>query len=191
MFNLAISYLTTSNLLWFIDLRFLMQHCSLQYRTLLSPPGTSTTEHWFRFGPATSFFLELLPIALCPSPVAYWTPPNLGDSSFSVLSFCFFSCCSWGSQGKNAEEVCHSLLQWITFCQNSPPWPIHLGWSDISSVQFSSVAQSCLTLCDPMNGSTPGLPVPHQLMESTQTHVHWFGDTMQPSHPVIPFSSCP
>ena len=41
------------------------------------------------------------------------------------------------------------------------------------SVQFSSVAQSCLTLCDPMNRSTPGLPVQHQLSEFTQTHVHW------------------
>ena len=35
---------------------------------------------------------------------------------------------SWGSQGKNTEAVCHSLLQWTTFCQNSPPWPVHLGW---------------------------------------------------------------
>ena len=44
------------------------------------------------------------------------------------------------------------------------------------SVQFSSVTQSCLTLCDPMNHSTPGLPVHHQLPEFTQTHVHWVGD---------------
>ena len=36
--------------------------------------------------------------------------------------------CSWGSQGKNTEVVCHSLLQWTAFCQNSPPWPVHLGW---------------------------------------------------------------
>ena len=36
--------------------------------------------------------------------------------------------CSWGPQGKNTEVVCHSLLQWTTFCQNSPPWPVHLGW---------------------------------------------------------------
>ena len=49
---------------------------------------------------------------------------------------------------------------------------------------FSSVAQSCLTLCDPMNRSTPGLPVHHQLLESTQTHVHWVGDAIQPSHPL-------
>ena len=51
-------------------------------------------------------------------------------------------------------------------------------------VQFSSVAQLCLTLCDPMNCSTPGLPVYHQLPESTQTHVHWVGDAIQPSHPL-------
>ena len=50
--------------------------------------------------------------------------------------------------------------------------------------QFSSVAQSCLTLCDPMNHSTPGLPVRHQLPEFTQTHVHRISDAIQPSHPL-------
>ena len=50
--------------------------------------------------------------------------------------------------------------------------------------QFSSVTQSCLTLCDPMNRSTPGLPVHHQLLGFTQTHVHWVGDAIQPSHPM-------
>ena len=54
----------------------------------------------------------------------------------------------------------------------------------LSSVQFSSVAQSCLTLCDPMDCSTPGLPVHHQLPEFTQTHVHGVGDAIQPSHPL-------
>ena len=52
------------------------------------------------------------------------------------------------------------------------------------SVQFSSVTQSCPTPCDPMNSSTPGLPVQHQLPESTQTHVHRVGDAIQPSHPL-------
>ena len=52
------------------------------------------------------------------------------------------------------------------------------------SVQFSSVAQSCPTLCDPMNYSTPGLPVHHQLQEFTQTHAHQVGDAIQPSHPL-------
>ena len=51
-------------------------------------------------------------------------------------------------------------------------------------VQFSSVIQLYPTLCDPMNHSTPGLPVYHQLPESTQTHVHWVGDAIQPSHPL-------
>ena len=50
--------------------------------------------------------------------------------------------------------------------------------------QFSSVTQSCLTFCDPMNCSTPGLPVHHQLPEFTQSHVHQVGDAIQPSHPL-------
>ena len=54
----------------------------------------------------------------------------------------------------------------------------------LSSVQFSSVAQLCPTLCNPMNCSTPGLPVGHQLPEFTQTHVHRVGDAIQPSHPL-------
>ena len=61
------------------------------------------------------------------------------------------------------------LRKWISIC---------------FSVQFSSVAQSCLTLHDPMNCSTQGLPLHHQLPESTQTHVHWIGDAIQPSHPL-------
>ena len=52
------------------------------------------------------------------------------------------------------------------------------------SVQFSSVAQLCPTLCDPMNHSMPGLPVHHQLPEFTQTHVHRVNDAIQPSHPL-------
>ena len=54
----------------------------------------------------------------------------------------------------------------------------------ILTVQFSSVAQSCLTLCNPMDCSTPGLPIYCQLPEFTQTHVRWVGDAIQPSHPL-------
>ena len=54
----------------------------------------------------------------------------------------------------------------------------------LHSVQFSSVAQSCPILCDPMNHSTPGLPVHHQLPEFTQIHVYRVSDAMQPSHPL-------
>ena len=59
-----------------------------------------------------------------------------------------------------------------------------LGKLGSSSSSSSSVAQSCQTLCNPMNHSTPGLPVHHQLLEFTQTHVHRVGDAIQPSHPV-------
>ena len=59
------------------------------------------------------------------------------------------------------------------------------GWKkSYDQPQFSSVTQSCLTLCDPMNRSTPGLPVHHQLPEFTQTPVHRVGDAIQPSHPL-------
>ena len=57
------------------------------------------------------------------------------------------------------------------------------------SVQFSSFAQSCLTLWDPMDCNTPGLPVHHQLPGFTQSHVHWIGDAIQPSHPLSSPSS--
>ena len=60
------------------------------------------------------------------------------------------------------------------------------------SVQYSSVAQSCLTLCDPMNLSTPGLPVHHQFPEFTQNDIHWVSDAIQPSHPLSsPFPPAP
>ena len=62
-----------------------------------------------------------------------------------------------------------------------------LEWGEMTrnvSVQFSSVTQLCPTLCHPMNHSTPGLHVHHQLPEFTQAHVHWVGDAIQPSHPL-------
>ena len=60
-----------------------------------------------------------------------------------------------------------------------------LRWALLDSVQFSSVAQSCLTLCDPNACNKPGLPVHHQLPEFTQTHVHRVGDAIQPSHSLL------
>ena len=66
--------------------------------------------------------------------------------------------------------------------------PNHVGSTESESIcvvfQFSSVTQSCPTFCDPMNHSTPGLPVHHQLLEFTQTHVHRVGNAIQPSHPL-------
>ena len=88
--------------------------------------------------------------------------------------------CVWG--------VGLGLIQWLC-----PLWLSAEAKSNLfsrmeapsqASLHFSSVAQSCPTLCNPMNHSTPGLPVHHQLLESTQTHVHWLGDVIQPSHPL-------
>ena len=80
------------------------------------------------------------------------------------------------------KQKCHAVSYSFECCVFLSTWlPLTTYYC---SVQFSSVTQSCLTLCDPMNRSTPGLPVHHQLPESTQTHVHWVGDAIQPSHPL-------
>ena len=78
------------------------------------------------------------------------------------------------------------LSDWTELINKTPVKFIDLTFAIviIHSVQFSSDAQSCLTLCNPMDHSTPGFPVHHQLPESTQTPVHWVGDAIQPSHPL-------
>ena len=78
--------------------------------------------------------------------------------------------------------VCRLIREYFLNGQIFSPriWDLFL----CTSVQSSSVAQSCMTLCDPMNHSTPGLPVHHQLLEFTQTHVHRVSDAIQPSHPL-------
>ena len=81
-----------------------------------------------------------------------------------------------------------SIIHWIwifgfsTFCF---PWIISLGLFKVTSVQFSSVAQLCPTLCGSVDCSTPGVPVHHQLPELVQTRGHWVGDAIQPSHPLL------
>ena len=95
--------------------------------------------------------------------------------------------CPWNSSGQNTGVGSLSFLQEVFPTQGSNPGLLHcrqILYQLSYSVQFSSVAQSCLTLCDPMNHSTPGLPVHRQLPESAQTHVHCVGDAIQPSHPL-------
>ena len=117
--------------------------------------------------------------------------------------------CSW--PGSSVHGIFQTgILEWVSisfFRGSSPP----RDWTHISYIagvfftaeplgkpsihgtrtnnpkihQLSSVAQSCATLCNPRNCSMPGLPVHHQLPESTQTHVHWVGDAIQPSHPLL------
>ena len=77
---------------------------------------------------------------------------------------------------RNTKQLSRKILQKVLFL--------------CFKYQFSSVAQSCLTLCNQMDGSTPGFPFHHQFLELTQTHVHRVSDAIQPSSFVIPFSSC-
>ena len=100
--------------------------------------------------------------------------------------------------GPPGKSVCRSLKGFDRKCHIPPPQigPVALPLASLRfsfpytcsttrySVQFSLVTQSCPTLCDPMDCSTPGLPVHHQLPEPTQTHVHRVGDAIQPCHPL-------
>ena len=117
MFSLAISCLTTSNLPWFVYLIFQVpvQYSSLQHQTLLPLPVTSTTGHFFFFGSASSFFLDLFHHS-CP--VAYWAPTYLGSSSFSVISFCLF-----------IHEQYTRMLMWFPF-----PSPVDHVLSELSTM---------------------------------------------------------
>ena len=91
-----------------------------------------------------------------------------------------------GLQSRGSQKSWTWLSNWagthITDTQN---------WMCSTSVQFSSVAQSCPTLCNPINRSTPGFPVHHQLPEFTQTYVHQVDDAFQPSHPLSSPSPAP
>ena len=92
-----------------------------------------------------------------------------------------------GEMERNSYKTNYLCMMWLSIQKSKI-----ISWKTIvtnirettSIFQFSSVAQSCPALCDPMNRSTPGLPVHHQLSEFTQTHVHRVSNAIQPSHPV-------
>ena len=100
-------------------------------------------------------------------------PCLLSQARACILWLHIFTCIL-GSQLQSSED----------FSLSRDPLPLLVLFA-----QFSSISQLCLTLCDPMDCSTPGFPVHHQLPEFTQTHVHQVRDAIQPSYPVIPFSS--
>ena len=141
MFTLATFCLTTSNLPWFIDLIFQvpMQYCSLQLRlyihhethpqlSIVSALAQPLHSFWSHF-----CFLPQLHIGYLQTWGAYLPLLYLFD----------FSYCSWDSWGKNTEVVFHSLLQWTTFRENSPLWPVYLGWPCmawlIASLSYTSL----------------------------------------------------
>ena len=112
-----------------------MQYCSLQHRTLLLSPVASTTGYCFCFGSISHYFWSYFSTDLQQH---IWHLLTWGVS-LSVSYHFAFSYCSWGSQGKNIEVVCHSLLQWTTYCQTSPPWPNRLGWPHTAWLSFTEL----------------------------------------------------
>ena len=143
-----------------------MHYCSLQHQTLLPSPVTSPAGCCLCFGSIPSFFLELF---LHWSPVTYWAPTQLGGSS-SVSCLFAFSYCSWGSQGKNTEVACRSLLQWTTFCQTSPPcsclwWP-HTAWLSFIELDKAVVCVIRLDSCLWLNFQSVCPLIPSQCLQS-------------------------
>ena len=107
----------------------------------------------------------------------------------------FWTIPCWDTSVKNGSQLASGLLRWNGALENTTSLSTAWNFSPnvvirkyytpcLSETSVSSVTQSCLTLCDPMNCSTPGFLVYHQLLEFTQTHVHWVRDAIQPSHPL-------
>ena len=113
----------------------------------------------------------------CPPPTSF---PLVAITLFSASTCLFYSYSLIGFYISHISETIQYFFP--TRCLLSALFfsPLYLG----CLFSFSSVTQSCLTLCDPINCSTPGLPVHHQLPESTQTYVHRVSDAIQPSHPL-------
>ena len=123
------------------------QYCSLHHQTLLLPPYIATTDHSFWFGPAGSFFLELLIIGLCSSPVAYWTPSYLCGGRGGVIFWCHifldFSYC----QGVLLSRI----LEWVSF---PPPvghiFSEHFKWPCPSWMTLQGMAHNLIGLYKPL-----------------------------------------
>ena len=114
---------------------------------------TSITSHIHNW---ILFLLCLHPFILS-GVISHWSPIHIGhlptwEVRLSVPYHFAFSYCPWGSQGKNTKVFYHSLLQWTTFCQTSPPWPVHLGWPHTAWLSFTeldkSVRSDWLVFCD-------------------------------------------
>jgi len=128
--------------------------------------------------PKYTFFWNSLAFSMIQLMLAFWSlcPPHGTNNNWGL----YVCMCVWGR-----DPPLH-----ILHCLHGLSWLMHFkrlhrdGMLHLWSVQFSLVTQSCPTLCNPMDCSSPGFPVHHQLPELTQTHVHWVSDAIQPSHPL-------
>ena len=111
-----------------------------------------------------------------------WSEWGVSECVYMRVQMNVLYVCVWGGQGVYVGGVGWRLRIWASLMMGFEPHHSQRGNS--GCVQFNSVAQLCLTLCDPMNRSTPGLPVHYQLPEFIQTHVHWVSDAIQPFHPL-------
>ena len=134
--------------------------------------------------------------AMDGSPPGSPIPGILQARTLEWVAISFSNAWKWKVKVKSPSRVRLLATPWIAAYQALPPmgfsrqeyWsgvPLPVSLSCCTYIpQFSSVTQSCPVFCDPMNRSTPGLPVHHHLPEFTQTHVHRVGDAIQPSHPL-------
>ena len=123
-----------------------------------------------------------------PKPLTVWITTNCGilqemgipDHLTASWEICMYVTNQQLELDKEQQTGSKSLKEYVkaVYC-----YPAYITYMRIS-VQFSSVTQLCLALCDPMDHSTPSFPVHHQLLELTQTHVHSVSDAIQPSHPL-------
>ena len=129
-----ISCLTTSYLPWFMDLTFQvpMQYCSLHHQTLLPSLVTFTTGYCFYFRSVSSFFWSYFSTDLQCILGTYWP----GEFIFQCPIFLPFHAVHWVLKARILRWFFPSLLQWTTFCDNCPPWPIHLGYPTCMAHSF-------------------------------------------------------
>ena len=149
-----------------------------------------------------SVYLDTLVYLFSPHFRSSWIVPPGSVQFSSVAQSCLTLCdpmdSLWPRVFHCLQKFAQNHVHWVgdTISMSHPLSPLLLlplifpsirvlpvNWL-FASVQFSVVTQLCPTLCDPVNRSKPGLPVHHQLLESTQTHIHWVGDTIHPSHPL-------
>ena len=141
IFTLDISYLTTSNLPWFMDLTFQvpMQYCSLKHQNYFYHQSHPQLGVVFALAPSLHSFWSYFSTVLQEHTGHLSTWGVYLSASYHFA----FSYCSWGSQGKNTEVVCHSLLQWTTFYQNSPHDPSIFSGPTWHGSLFHWVRQGC------------------------------------------------